>query len=125
MNRRTERLADLLPAVVADLAARHTTNGAAMTDIATTLTITALLEAWERRYVESLNAILAAYDDGSADAHRWRGHAEAYRQVCERLRREFGMEPARYTSAEWRRDHGVYTDEDIASFRRVARGGAA
>lgn len=30
MNRRPERLADLLPAVVADLAAQHTTNGETM-----------------------------------------------------------------------------------------------
>jgi hypothetical protein len=76
------------------------------------------LAAWERDYVCALNAILAAYDGNSADAHRWRGHAEAYRQVCERLRRDLGWDPAPYTSAEWRQVHGVYTDEQVAEFRR-------
>jgi hypothetical protein len=79
-----------------------------------------LLADLERRYVQALNAILAAYDDGSADAHRWRGHAEAYRQVCELLRRNAGLEAARYTSQEWRTANGVYTDQDIAGFRWVA-----
>jgi hypothetical protein len=100
-----------------------------MTDTATDITITTLLLAWERSYVESLNAILAGTAvpgrDNDDDVNRWRGHAEAYRQVCERVRREFGMQPARYTSAEWRHAHGVYTDADIASFRRVAGGDAA
>jgi hypothetical protein len=80
-----------------------------------------LLAAWEQDYVAALNAILASADDGSADAHRWRGHAEAYRQVCQRIRREFDMEPVAYTSAEWRQAHGVYGDEQLAEFRRVAR----
>lgn len=86
--------------------------------LAPTTDVTATLAAWERDYVRALNAILAAYDDSSADAHRWRGHAEAYRQVCERLRRDHGMEPAAYTSTEWRQAHGVYSDEQVAEFRR-------
>jgi hypothetical protein len=82
-----------------------------------------VLASWERDYVSALNAILAAYDDNSADADRWRGHAEAYRQVCEHLRRDLGWEPAAYTSAEWRHAHGVYTDEQVAEFRRFTING--
>jgi hypothetical protein len=81
-----------------------------------------LLSELERRYVQSLNAILASPPGRArdADVNRWRGHAEAYRQVCELIRRDAGMEAGEYTSQEWRTANGVYTDEDIAEFRRIA-----
>jgi hypothetical protein len=83
-------------------------------------TITDLIAGWEREYVRALNAVLAASDGSSADANRWRGHAEAYRQVCERARRAAGLDPVEMTSAEWRTAHGVYTDTEVAAFRARA-----
>ena len=69
----------------------------------------ALLEHLEHRYVESLNAILAVPGERESDddLNRWRGHAEAYRQVCERIRSDARLPLVRYTSAEWRAANGV------------------
>jgi len=72
----------------------------------------ALLADLERDYVAALNAVIAApagYDK-TADANRWRGHAEAYRQVCQRIRRDGGLPWVQYGSDEWRREHGVYSE---------------
>lgn len=76
----------------------------------------ALLSDLEVEYVRALNAVLAAPPDGESDAdvNRWRGHAEAYRQVCERIRRDLGLPAVRYQSKEWRRAHGVYQPGQFA-----------
>lgn len=63
-----------------------------------------------------MNAVLAAPPgyDSTPDANRWRGHAEAYRQVCERIRAEMGLPLVRYQSEAWRRAHGVYQPDQFA-----------
>lgn len=71
----------------------------------------AIVAGVERSYVEALNAILAA-PGGSDDVDRWRGQAEAYRTVAERLRRDHGMARVEYGSGEWRRTHGVQPVRD-------------
>ena len=69
----------------------------------------ALLAELEYRYVASLNAILSVPGERESDddLNRWRGHAEAYRQVCERIRIDAGMPTVRYGSDEWRKANGV------------------
>lgn len=79
--------------------------------------------AWaEQRYVNAINAILVAPPGGS-DVERWRGYAEAYRQVCEVRRRDHGLPAVRYQSDEWRSANGVYSDAQVAEMRRVASTG--
>lgn len=77
----------------------------------------------EAEYVRAINAILAA-SAGSPDIERWRGQAEAYREVCEEIRRDRGLPAVDYRSEDWRRAHGVYTDEQVAEWRRQVGGGA-
>lgn len=79
-----------------------------------------LIEAIEIRYVEALNAALAAYDTGSSDAYRWRGHAEAYRQVATLLREAASVKPVDMTSEGWRKANGVYQPDYLATLRRDA-----
>jgi hypothetical protein len=69
-----------------------------------------LLKDLEHRYVESLNAVIAAPIDRDSDdnVNRWRGHAEAYRQVCECIRRDTGLPDVGYGSDVWRKRNGVY-----------------
>lgn len=69
----------------------------------------ALLNELEYRYVASLNAILSVPGERESDddLNRWRGHAEAYRQVCERIRLDARLPTVRYTSGEWREANGV------------------
>lgn len=69
----------------------------------------ALLVELEYRYVATLNAILAVPGERESDddLNRWRGHAEAYRQVCERIRLDARLPPVRYGSDEWRTANGV------------------
>lgn len=86
--------------------------------LASTQVVASLIGGFQFEYVRALNAVLASSNDSSADAHRWRGHAEAYRQVCTKLRAAAGMEPVDMTSTEWRTAHGVYTAEDVAGFAR-------
>lgn len=81
---------------------------------------TLLLADLERSYVDAINAVLAAADDGSPDAWRWRGMAEAYRRTVERIRADHGLPAVKLQSAEWRAEHGVYSDEEVARFRRLA-----
>jgi hypothetical protein len=63
-----------------------------------------LLAELEFRYAATLRAILAVPGERESDddLNRWRGHAEAYRHVCERLRVDAGLPPVRYQSSEWR-----------------------
>jgi hypothetical protein len=72
-------------------------------------------ERAEREYVISLNAVLASPNE-NADVHRWRGHAEALRQVAEQCCLESGVTVPAYRSDEWRLAHGVYTPEQIAQW---------
>lgn len=66
----------------------------------------------EMEYVRALNAILASPHE-STDTHRWRGQAEAYRQVAEQICRQTGVEAPAYRSDEWRLPHGVYSPEQL------------
>jgi hypothetical protein len=78
-------------------------------------------ERAEREYVIALNAVLASPNE-NADVHRWRGHAEALRQVAEQCCRESGVTVPAYRSDEWRRAHGVYTPEQIARWNSGSAG---
>lgn len=85
-----------------------------------------LIDWAERQYVQFINAVLVAPKDGSADAWRWRGHAEAYRQMAEAIRLDNSLPKVRMASAEWRAAHGVYTADQVAEIRRrIARGVSA
>lgn len=77
------------------------------------------LTSFERDYVQALNAILGSRGEG-ADVHRWRGHAEALRQVCERIRRDLGLPAANYTTESWRARNGVYQQDYLDSIHRPA-----
>lgn len=61
----------------------------------------------ERCYVEAINAVLSAPPSASADVERWRGHAEAYRTIAERLRSENGLLTVDYRSVVWRQANGI------------------
>jgi hypothetical protein len=76
----------------------------------------------EFQYVEALNAVLAAPPnrESDADVNRWRGHAEAYRNAAEEIRRELGVRPGKYTTREWREANGVYTEEQTRSWTKGA-----
>jgi hypothetical protein len=78
------------------------------------------LAAFERNYVEALNAVLAAPGD-SPDVDRWRGHAEARRQTCEEIRRQRGLPAVAYTSAEWRAANGVYPQDYLDQIHGKAK----
>lgn len=84
--------------------------------------VSALLDNIEGSYVAALNSILAAADDNSPDAHRWRGHAEALRQIASLLRISLDLPAVEYGSAEWRTANGVYIDEQVAKFRALSNG---
>lgn len=68
-----------------------------------------LLDVCERRYAEAITAVVNASPDpeSDADVERWRGHAEAYRQMAERIREGIGYPPENYRSREWREQRGV------------------
>lgn len=83
------------------------------------LVVAELLADCEREYVAAINAVLGAPDDCSADADRWRGHAEARRSMAEDLRRLTGRPAVTYGSAEWRTANGVYTPEQVAAFSKA------
>lgn len=80
-----------------------------------------VLEFAERQYVAALNAILASPAE-NADVHRWRGHAEAWRQTAEQCCRAANMTVPAYRSDEWREAHGVYTPEQIARWNQGPAG---
>jgi hypothetical protein len=77
-----------------------------------------LIADMEHRYVEAINAVLAA------DGHRpWvdaenRGKAMAHRVDAERLRRDAGLAVPDYGGADWRASHGVIPDLTLALRRR-------
>lgn len=73
----------------------------------------------EDRYVQALNAILGSGGDSGPDIDRWRGHAEACRQIAERLHGAIGIEKPGYQSREWRDSHGVYTEARAREFREM------
>ena len=87
------------------------TTDAVMPFIASAGKSKALLADLERDYVRAINAVLAAGPYNDEDVYRWRGHAEAYRQVCERIRRDMDLPTVSYRSDEWRQANGVYSDE--------------
>jgi hypothetical protein len=99
---------------------RDAISGALAEGVEAKIAAGGLLCELEGRYVAAVNAVLAlpADADDTSDAGRWRGRAEALRQACELLRARHGMDSVAYGSDAWRRNHGVYTAEEIAGWRR-------